>query len=108
MITTENVEFVSSGLFAEAVERVLMLIAEIILPKNLFAFINRGKQIMINNELLLTLQKGIPLEEKPFDKIAASLGLKGKDILIIGGLVIKVRFALCMLKNKTWILLQQN
>ncbi len=39
------------------------------------------KQIMINNELLLTLQKGIPLEEKPFDKIADSLRLKGKDIV---------------------------
>jgi len=36
---------------------------------------------MINNELLLTLQKGIPLEKKPFDKIADSLGLMGKDIV---------------------------
>ncbi len=36
---------------------------------------------MINNELLLTLQKGIPLEEKPFDKIAVPLGLNGKDIV---------------------------
>ena len=36
---------------------------------------------MINNELLLTLQKGIPLEERPFDIIADSLGLKGKDIV---------------------------
>jgi len=43
--------------------------------------VNREKEIMINNELLLTLQKGIPLEERPFDKIAGPLGLNGKDIV---------------------------
>ncbi len=36
---------------------------------------------MKKNELLLILQKGIPLEEKPFDKIASSVGLTGKNVV---------------------------